>query len=71
MQVAFRVLVYHFGFIVRATPFDRVPRPHSYVHADVIYSCSLKMYVGVFALRMGAATGDCTYPTGGGGQIDR
>jgi hypothetical protein len=32
MQVAFRVPSYQFGFIARATPFDCIPRPHSYVH---------------------------------------
>jgi hypothetical protein len=30
IQVAFRVLVYQFAFVVRKTPFDHIPRPHSY-----------------------------------------
>jgi hypothetical protein len=34
IQVAFRVLVYPFAFIARKTPFDHIPRPHSYRYAD-------------------------------------
>jgi hypothetical protein len=70
IQMAFCVLVYQFAFIPRKTPFDRIPRPHSYVHTDINVYVSLNVQVGVFALRMGAARGDCTCQTGGGGQID-
>jgi hypothetical protein len=70
IQVAFRVLVYPFAFMARKTPFDRIPRPHRYVHTDFNSSNSLNVQVRIFALRMGAARGDCTHRTGGGGQID-
>jgi hypothetical protein len=71
IQVAFRILVYQFAFVARKTPFDRIPRPRSYVHTDLKSSISLNVQDCVFALRMGVARGDCTSRTGGGGQIDR